>query len=73
MKYYRLTSPWAFRGWKKLPFAIQAQFDENKHKRPYFLIKQFRHFTERRRRDLENSSPSEFRINSMFFEADFQK
>ena len=37
--YYRLKAPWAFRGWTKLPFAIQAQYGKDKHKRPYFLQK----------------------------------
>jgi len=37
--YYRLKEPWAFRGWKKLPYAIQAQYGENKHTRPLFLQK----------------------------------
>jgi hypothetical protein len=34
--YYRLKAPWAFRGWKKLPYAIQAQYGEDKHERPLF-------------------------------------
>ena len=38
--YYRLKEPWAFRGWKKLPYAIQAQYGEDKHKRPHFLKKE---------------------------------
>ena len=37
--YYRLKAPWTFRGWKKLPYAIQAQYGKEKHKRPFFLTK----------------------------------
>lgn len=35
--YYRLKEPWAFRGWKKMPFAVQAMYGKDKHKdfRPY--------------------------------------
>ena len=40
LMYYRLKEPWAFRGWKKLPFAIQAQYGKDKHKRPHFLQKE---------------------------------
>ncbi|MBR4501424.1 MAG: radical SAM protein [Clostridia bacterium] len=38
--YYRLKAPWAFRGWKKLPYAIRAQFGKDKHERPHFLTKE---------------------------------
>ena len=38
--YYRLKAPWAFRGWKKLPYALQAQFGEFRHQRPEFLPKE---------------------------------
>ena len=40
MMYYRLKEPWAFRGWKKTPYAVQAQYGENKHKRPFFFQKE---------------------------------
>ena len=38
--YYRLKEPWAFRGWKKLPFAICAMAGEKKHEEPYFMEKE---------------------------------
>ena len=38
--YYKLKAPWAFRGWKKLPYAIQAQYGKDKHERPHFLKKE---------------------------------
>lgn len=38
--YYRLKAPWAFRGWKKLPCALQAQYGEDKHERPHFMKKE---------------------------------
>lgn len=38
--YYRLKAPWAFRGWKKLPYAIQAQYGKDKHSQPHFLGKE---------------------------------
>lgn len=37
--YYRLKEPWAYRGWKKTPYALQAQFGEHKLDRPHFLEK----------------------------------
>ena len=37
--YYRLKEPWAFRGWKKLPWAIRAEYGEHKHEPPLFLKK----------------------------------
>ena len=37
--YYRLKPPYAFRGWKKLPFAIQAQYGPQKHVLPLFMEK----------------------------------
>ena len=38
--YYKLKAPWAFRGWKKLPYAIQAQYGKDRHERPHFLKKE---------------------------------
>jgi len=38
--YYRLKEPWAFRGWKKLPFAIRAMAGEKKHDGPIMLKKE---------------------------------
>ena len=38
--YYRLKEPWAFRGWGRSPFALQAQYGETKHDRPNFLSKE---------------------------------
>lgn len=35
--FYRLKEPWAFRGWKKLPFAIRAMAGEKKHEMPILL------------------------------------
>lgn len=35
--YYRLKEPWAFRGWKKLPYAVRALYGEHKHDMPIFL------------------------------------
>ena len=40
LRYYKLKAPWAFRGWKKLPYAIQAQYGKDKHERPHFLKKE---------------------------------
>ena len=37
--YYRLKEPWAFRGWKKLPFAIQAMEGEYRHEKPFLMEK----------------------------------
>ena len=37
--YYRLKEPWAFRGWKGLPYAITAMFGEYRHRTPYFFNK----------------------------------
>lgn len=38
--YYRLKEPWAFRGWKKLPFAICAMAGEKKHEEPFLMEKE---------------------------------
>lgn len=38
--YYRLKEPWAFRGWKKLPFAICATAGELKHTEPILTEKE---------------------------------
>lgn len=38
--YYRLKEPWAFRGWKKTPYAIQAMYGTERHKRPHFFEKE---------------------------------
>ena len=38
--YYRLKEPWAFRGWKKTPYAVAAQGGPDKHRRPYFFQKE---------------------------------
>lgn len=38
--YYRLKEPWAFRGWKKLPYAIRAEGGKNKHDKPFFFKKE---------------------------------
>jgi len=38
--YYRLKEPWAFQGWKKLPFAIRAMEGEKKHEIPILLKKE---------------------------------
>lgn len=38
--YFRLKKPWAFRGWKLTPYAVQAQYGSDKHKRPVFFEKQ---------------------------------
>lgn len=38
--FYRLKPPWAFRGWKRTPYAIRAAFGADKHKRPYFFKKE---------------------------------
>ena len=35
--YYRLKEPWAFRGWKLLPFALRAGYGEHKHDEPLFF------------------------------------
>ncbi len=57
--YYRLKEPWAFRGWKKTPYAIRAMAGENKHKRPYFFEKQ--PFLELLNCDgVENVNPEDF-------------
>ena len=37
--YYRLKEPWAFRGWKKVPFAICAMAGEKKHDDPFLMDK----------------------------------
>ena len=38
--YYRLKEPWAFRGWKKLPFALCAMQGEHRHDEPMFMEKE---------------------------------
>ena len=38
--YYRLKEPWAFRGWKKLPFAVRAMAGEKKHGKPFLMEKE---------------------------------
>lgn len=38
--YYRLKEPWAFRGWKKTPYAIRAEYGEKRHERPCFVNKE---------------------------------
>lgn len=38
--YYRLREPWAFRGWKKLPYALRCQYGEMKHEKPLFVEKE---------------------------------
>lgn len=38
--YYRLKEPFAFRGWKKLPYAIRAEYGEYISERPLFLDKE---------------------------------
>ena len=38
--YYRLKEPFAFRGWKKLPYAIRPEYGEYISERPLFLDKQ---------------------------------
>ena len=37
--YYQLKKPWAFRGWKLTPYAVQAQYGKDKYKRPFFFEK----------------------------------
>ena len=37
--YYRLKEPWAFRGWKKLPFAICAMAGKKKNSDPILMEK----------------------------------
>ncbi len=37
--YYRLKEPWAFRGWKKLPFAVCAMAGKEKHDEPFLMEK----------------------------------
>ena len=37
--YYRLKEPWAFRGLKKLPFAICAMAGKEKHDEPFLMEK----------------------------------
>ena len=37
--YYRLKPPYSFRGWRKLPYAIRAEYGENAHKRAHFFQK----------------------------------
>lgn len=38
--YYRLKEPYAFRGFKKLPYAIRAEQGDEMFKRPYFFGKE---------------------------------
>ena len=37
--YYRLKEPYSFRGWKKRPFAVRAEYGPNKYDKPFFLRK----------------------------------
>lgn len=37
--YFRLQEPWSFRGWKRMPYALRAEFGERRHERPRFLPK----------------------------------
>lgn len=37
--YYRLKPPYAFRGWRKLPFAIRAEYGEHAADRAHFFEK----------------------------------
>ena len=38
--YYRLKEPWAFRGWKKIPFGICAMSGKMKHNHPLLMKKE---------------------------------
>ena len=38
--YYRLKEPWAFRGWKRVPHAIRAEYGDKAMERPTFLPKE---------------------------------
>ena len=38
--YYRLKEPWTFRGWKKTPYAIRAEYGAKRHERPFFADKE---------------------------------
>lgn len=38
--YYRLKEPYAFRGYKKLPYAIRAEYGKNMFQKPYFFGKE---------------------------------
>ena len=38
--YLRLKEPWAFRGWKKTPYAIRAEYGEKRHAKPFFMNKE---------------------------------
>ena len=35
--YYRLKEPWSFRGWKRTPYAIRAEYGEKMTARPWFF------------------------------------
>ena len=37
--YFRLKEPWAFRGWKKLPYALRAEYGKHEFDDPAFLTK----------------------------------
>ncbi len=37
--YYRLKAPFAFRGWRKLPYAIRAEYGEKSSERAHFFKK----------------------------------
>lgn len=39
--YYRFKAPWAFRGWKKTPYALQTQYGPESLKRPFFTKEVF--------------------------------
>ena len=38
--YYLLKEPWAFRGFKKLPYTLRCEYGEHKHDKPLFLEKE---------------------------------
>ncbi len=38
--YYKLKEPWAFRGWKGLPYAICAEYGSRRHEKPVFFGKE---------------------------------
>lgn len=35
--YYRVKEPWALRGWKKLPYALRAEYGEKRTDKPLFF------------------------------------
>ena len=38
--FYRLREPWAFRGWKKLPYALRDEYGEQRNEKPFFFNKE---------------------------------